>query len=158
MKDGRRPPNSPREEVPQVDKLAMPLILAIDDAPSVLPPPDGLAVDHHRPLRADYCEGEHLPDTLVQLELFLVVVLRVERVKADLVVQHLGHDLGLVSAGRWRSMLRGYGEADALGLGGDASPRCQGVESRRMPGRMTGVERYIGSGKGKWEGVSGEWE
>ena len=37
--------NEPSEEVAQVDELAVPLVLNVDNAPAVLAATDGLAVD-----------------------------------------------------------------------------------------------------------------
>ena len=55
---GRR--GEPGEEVAEVDELAVPLVLDVDDAPAVLAATDGLAVDDHRALRADDREGDHV--------------------------------------------------------------------------------------------------
>ena len=52
--------NGPGKEVAQVDELAVPLILNVDDAPAVLAATDGLAVDDHRALRANNSEGDHV--------------------------------------------------------------------------------------------------
>jgi hypothetical protein len=46
------------EEVPEVHELAVLLVLDVDDAPAVLAPPDGLAVDDDVGLRADDGEGD----------------------------------------------------------------------------------------------------
>ena len=55
---GRR--GEPGEEVAEVDELAVPLVLDVDDAPAVLAAADGLAVDDDRALGADNCEGDHI--------------------------------------------------------------------------------------------------
>ena len=49
----------PGEEVPQVDKLAVPLILDVDNAPAVLATPNGLTIDDDGALRTDNCERNH---------------------------------------------------------------------------------------------------
>lgn len=80
------------EEVAEVDKLAVVLVLDVDDAPAVEAPAHGLAVNDDVALAADNSEGEHVADTLVELELLGVELVAVEGVQADLVVLQLSHD------------------------------------------------------------------
>ena len=49
--------DEPSEEVPEVDKLAMSLILNIDNTPAVLATTHGLAINDDFTLRANNCEG-----------------------------------------------------------------------------------------------------
>lgn len=49
----------PGEEVSEVDKLAVPLVLDVDDPVPVLSAADGLAIDDHVCLRADDGKGNH---------------------------------------------------------------------------------------------------
>lgn len=81
---GRRA--SPRKEIPQIHKLAMPFILHVDHTPSALPSSDRLAIDHDVLLRPNDCERDHLPEPFVELNLSGVVLLRVERIQSDLVI------------------------------------------------------------------------
>lgn len=55
-----RDENVPGQKVAQIHKLAMPLVLDIDHAPSVLAAPDGLAVDDDGFLGTDDGKGKHL--------------------------------------------------------------------------------------------------
>lgn len=50
------------QEVPEVDELAVVLVLDVDDAPAVLAAADLLAVDNDGVLGADDCEGDHVLD------------------------------------------------------------------------------------------------
>ncbi len=49
----------PGEEVAEVDELAVPLVLHVDDTPAVLAAAHGLAVDDNGALRADNSKGDH---------------------------------------------------------------------------------------------------
>ena len=49
----------PGQEIAQIYKLAMLLILNIDDPPPILSPADALAIEHDRALRANDCKGDH---------------------------------------------------------------------------------------------------
>ena len=49
----------PGEEVAEVDELAVPLVLNVDDSPAVLAATNGLAVDDDGALGADNSEGDH---------------------------------------------------------------------------------------------------
>lgn len=55
----------PEQEVPQVDKLAVVLILDVNDAPSVLATPDLLAIDDDVLLGADDSEGNEVLESQV---------------------------------------------------------------------------------------------
>ena len=55
----RQANDGPGEEVAEVDELAVPLVLNVDDSPAVLAATDGLAVDDDGALRADNSEGDH---------------------------------------------------------------------------------------------------
>ena len=46
------------EEVSQIDKFAMSLVLDVNGAPAVLTPPDGFAVDGEAVFAADYGKGD----------------------------------------------------------------------------------------------------
>lgn len=83
----------PREEVAEVHELAVLLVLDIDDAPAVLAPADGLAVDEDVGLGADNGEGDFLPDVLVYGDFLFVVLVCVEGVQTDVVVNELFPDL-----------------------------------------------------------------
>ena len=52
--------NAPREEVAEVDELAVPLVLDVDHAPAVLAATHGLAVDDDGALGAHDGEGDHV--------------------------------------------------------------------------------------------------
>lgn len=90
------------------------LVLDVDHAPAVLPPPDGLAVDDDVTFGPDDRERDHVlrapsafdqdartgtecaeayADGFVELSLFGVVVVAVERIKPDVVVLQLLPDL-----------------------------------------------------------------
>jgi len=77
---------SPGEEIPQVDKLAMPLVFHIDHTPSVLASPHRLTIDDYVTLRANDGERNHVPDALVQLKLLFIVLIVIERIKPDVVI------------------------------------------------------------------------
>lgn len=51
--------NLPREEVSEIDKFAVSLVLDIDDSPPVLAPSDWLAIDNDTALGAHNGEGKH---------------------------------------------------------------------------------------------------
>jgi hypothetical protein len=53
------PGHSPGQKVSQIDKLAMPLVLDVDDTPPSLSAPDGLAIHHDRAFRPDDGKGDH---------------------------------------------------------------------------------------------------
>lgn len=76
----------PKEEVPEVDKLAVSLILDVDDTPSVLASANGLALDDHVALRTDNGEWNNTPYTFVEGCLLLIVVFMVNRIEADVVI------------------------------------------------------------------------
>jgi len=52
-------PHSPRQKVPQIDKLAVPLILDINHPPTSLSTSDLFPVDHDVTFGADYRKGDH---------------------------------------------------------------------------------------------------
>ena len=53
----------PGEEVSEVHKLAVFLVLDVDDAPTCLASPDGLAVNNDATLRTDNRKGNHVLHT-----------------------------------------------------------------------------------------------
>lgn len=83
------------EEVAEVHKLAVVLVLDVDDSPSVLAAAHWLAVDNDIALGSDNGEWKHVTHTLVELKLLGVELVAVEGVQADLVVLELGHDAPL---------------------------------------------------------------
>lgn len=80
------------------------LTLNVDDTPAVLTATNGLAVNDHVALRANDSKRDHAlktqrsglqclntfrnayPNRLVQLDLFVIILIRVEGVQADVVV------------------------------------------------------------------------
>lgn len=78
---------SAQQEVPQVDELAVVLVLDVDDAPAVLAAADLLAVNDDRVLGADDSEGNHVlrSKRLIQCQ----CVGRRQRTYLDLRVQNL---------------------------------------------------------------------
>lgn len=93
------------KEVAEVDKLAVGLVLDVDDTPTVLAAADRLAVNDDRALRADNGERKHVADALVQVELLGVKLVTVEGVQPDLVVLELSHDALLEGS----TLLKGKG-------------------------------------------------
>jgi hypothetical protein len=93
--------DAPREKVAQVDKLAVALVLDVDDAVAVAPTADRLAVDYDILLAADDGERNHVADAGIERELLGVVLDRVVRVEPDRVVRELGADLWQ-GARRWK--------------------------------------------------------
>jgi hypothetical protein len=85
--------DKPEEEVPEVDELAMALVLDIDNTPAVLATANGLTVDNDGAVRADNSKGNHALNALVQLDFLIVELLRIEGIEADAVVVELGADL-----------------------------------------------------------------
>jgi len=83
----------PGQEIAQVDKFAMLLVLNIDDPPPILSPANALPINDDRAFRADDCEGNHRPDLGVDLNLLIIRLLGVKRVQADVVVNELGPNL-----------------------------------------------------------------
>jgi len=104
---------SPREEIAEVDKLAVVLVLDVDDAPSVLAPAHRLAVDNHVSLGAYDSERNDVSDAFVQQRLLLIVLIRVERVQADVMVQQLGTDSVLE--------IEALVQSEGVGLGNDGN-------------------------------------
>lgn len=49
----------PGQEIAQVYKLAMLLVLDIDDPPPILSSADALSIKHDRAFRANNCERDH---------------------------------------------------------------------------------------------------
>ena len=101
----------PRQKVAQVHKLAVILVLHVHHAPPVLPSANRLAVNDHTALGADHRKRNDVlrndsvhrhcprvptyPDRLVQVHLFIVVVVSVERIHPDVVVDQLSPNLSL---------------------------------------------------------------
>lgn len=85
--------DAPREEVAQVDELAVALVLDVDDTVAVAPAADGLAVDDDVLLATDDGKRNHLANAGVERELLGVVLDRVVRVESDRVVRELCADL-----------------------------------------------------------------
>ena len=50
----------PRQEVPQVDELAVSLVLDVDDTPAVLAAPHSLSVDDHIAFRPNDRKRDHI--------------------------------------------------------------------------------------------------
>lgn len=84
---------SSQEEVAEIDEFAVPLVLDVDDAPSVLASADGLAVNDDVALGAHDGEGDHGANDLVMLQFFLVQLVAVERIETDVVVDQFSADL-----------------------------------------------------------------
>lgn len=64
----------PRQEVPQAYKLAMVLVLHVDDAPTVLATADLAAVDDDTILGADDSERDEVFEVGVEMTLFFVLL------------------------------------------------------------------------------------
>ncbi len=103
--------NKPCQEVPEVDEFAVLLVFDIDNAPTRLAPPHRLAVNDHSAFLPNDCKRNHVlepnrlnvgpnekkwgthPDTLIELNLFVVVLLGIERIQTDVVVIDLRPNL-----------------------------------------------------------------
>lgn len=83
---------SAREEVAQVYKLAVILVLYIDYAVSVLSSAYGLAVDDDVALGAYDGKRDQRANAVIELSLFFLVLLAIKRVQANVVVLHLCTD------------------------------------------------------------------
>jgi len=83
---------SPKEEITEVDKLAVSLILDVDDTPSVLSSANGLSVNDHIALRSNDSKGDHGADDFVVLQLILVKLVGIERIETNVVIDEFGTD------------------------------------------------------------------
>lgn len=81
-----------RQEITQVDELAMTFIFDVDDTTTGLATADLLAVDEDVFVRPNDREWDHRSDSLVQLDLRRIVLLVVEREKTNLMMSKLGLD------------------------------------------------------------------
>jgi hypothetical protein len=81
------------EEITQVDKLAVTFILDIDDTPAVLSAADWLSVNDDVALRSNDSEWDHRADGVVVLEFFLVKLVSIKGIQADVVINELCADL-----------------------------------------------------------------
>lgn len=50
----------PCQEVPEVNKLAVALVLNVDDPPAVLATADSLPINDHVTFRTNDCKGDHV--------------------------------------------------------------------------------------------------
>lgn len=69
------------------------LVFNVYHSPSVLPATHVLAVDDDGALRPNDSERNHIPDLLIQLYLFVIVLLGIERIQPDVVVNEFSADL-----------------------------------------------------------------
>lgn len=82
------------QEVSEVDKFAVVLVLHIDDAPSVLSAADLLAIDNDRLLATDNSKGDDVLDcgvggTLLVIELIVVVGIHADAMESELLLYSL---------------------------------------------------------------------
>jgi len=71
----------------------MAFILNIDNAPTVFPSANGLAIYDHVVLRSHNSEWDHVPDLLVKCDFLRVIFISIEWVETDIVVCQLVSNL-----------------------------------------------------------------
>jgi len=83
----------PGQEVAEIYKFAMLLILNIDHSPLIFPPAHAFTIKDDRALGTNHRKGDHRPDLSINLNFLIVRLLGVEGVQADVVVNELGTNL-----------------------------------------------------------------
>jgi len=83
----------PGQEVAEVDKLTMLLILNIDHSPPILSAADTFTINHHCALGPNDREGNHRPDLGVHLDFLIICFLGIEGIQANVVVDELSTNL-----------------------------------------------------------------